>query len=610
MHESTPRGRLSLTDSGTVGISDARILKGRNIAWFRPYVYISVVYIFVTWLTRPFFQGDTLDYVGSIVAHTRGKYYEFWDFGHLFWRPIGWLAFRISSPLLGRFVGPDQRIQVTLILIILSWVAGLASALLLLAILRLFCTHGWTPQWVVTAFVFSMAELNYSRTGSSYIPGLSLLILGMYLLAREAMHPSDNVGMQACAALALAGSVSLWFLYILAVPAAIMLPFALGAPDKARFRLSIRALFFFSLSIALAYVAVLIHLRLSSAAGIIAWILASSHGIAIRGVSRAMFGWPRSFMDMGDAGRSIKRYLLHDPFNSISGRDLLGLWQELLKFAVFYMTLFSIIVNLGRFPRGRKALTIATLAALPVLGFAIHWSGGDLERYLPLYPAFFLVLSVSITDLEALKWAKAIAWLFVLSVVLPNAVSLRSAAVRHSQMQAENRVIGLLPRLKQGSSIIVSHNLDDLMEFNRNFPFSTINRSDAFHIYALVIPGNSDVTRWRESFASRALITWQVGGDMWISHRLLCRTPQPDWNWVEGDDNRVSWSDLDPFFSRLQYGESVGGDDGFVLLLPSTENQSQLIVLKPKESILLPVSTPPRSDWPGQDNVFIHEGTN
>jgi hypothetical protein len=575
---------------------------------FRPYAYISAVYILATLMTRPFFQGDTLDYVSSIVAHTTGEYYDFWDFGHLFWRPIGWLAFRLSSPVLGMFVGPDPRVQVTLILIILSWMAGLASSLLLLALLRLYCTHGWTPQLVVTAFVFSMAELNYSQTGSSYTPGLSLLILGMYLIAQEAMRPSENVGMQVCAALALAGSVSLWFLYVLAVPAAIMLPFASGPPDRSRVRFSSGTLYYFCLSIALIYVGVIIHLRLSSVASALAWILASSHGILIQGVSRAIFGWPRSLMTMGDAGRIIKRYILHDPFNPISGRDLLGLWPELLKFGLFYMTLVSIIVTLGRSSRGRQGLTVGTLATLPVLGFAIHWSGGDLERYLPLYPAFFLMLSISLTDQKAVSWAKTIAWLFVLCVVFPNAVSLRSAAVQHSQTQAENRVIGLLPRLKPGSCIIVSHNLDDLMEFNRNFPFSSINRLDALHIYGLLTPGDSDVTRWRESFASRALSTWHAGGDMWISSRVLHRTPYPDWNWVEGDDNRVSWLDLESFFAHLQYGESLGGDDGFVLLLSSTENRKLLGVLEPKKSILLPASAQLRSVWPrGMLLLVAHE---
>ena len=71
----------------------------------RPYAYVSGVYVFSTWLTRPFLQGDTSDYAASIVAQMRGGYYEFWEFGHLLWRPLGWLAFRVSNSFLARFVG-------------------------------------------------------------------------------------------------------------------------------------------------------------------------------------------------------------------------------------------------------------------------------------------------------------------------------------------------------------------------------------------------------------------------------------------------------------------------------------------------------------------------
>jgi hypothetical protein len=557
-----------------VALSDAYTFQKWTIVGLHPYAFISVVYVLASWLTRPFYQGDTIDYVGSIVAHSRGEYYGFWDFGHLLWRPFGWLLFRATSSFFAKFVGGDQGLQVTLGFIVVSWLAGLASALLLLALLRLYCARGWVPQLVATSFVFSTAVLNFSRTGCSYVPGLSLLILAMYLMAREAVYSSNSVGTQVCSCLALAGSVLLWFPYVLAVPGVIVLPFVSVSVDKTRFRISIGSLFFFSLSVGLAYLAVLIHIRILTAAGALAWALTSSHGIAIRGVSRAIFGWARSFIFMGNVGRTIKRYLLHDPFNPVSTRGLFLLWPELLKLGLFYLTLFSIAINLGRFPQGRKALAVGLIAALPVLGFAIHYDGGAVERYFPLYPAFFLLLSLSLADLKALNWTRVIAFVFVVCVVLTNAVGLRSAAIRNSQTRTEKRVAGLLPRLKDGSLVILSHDLDDLMEFRRNFLFSPINRSNVFNVYPLLSPGNSDVTEWQESFATRVLRTWQAGGDIWISRRLFHSVPQADWNWVEGDDKRVSWSDFAPFFSRLQYGESVGGDDGFILLLPSTENQT------------------------------------
>jgi hypothetical protein len=563
-----------------------------NMERVNPYGFVAGVYLVATWMTRPFFQGDTMDYVASIAKRTHGEYLEFWEFGHVAWRPLGWMGLRVSNIFLSRFVTTDPRIQISLVLIALSWLAGLLSALFLLALMRLYCVDGWIPQIIVASFIFSNAELNYSRTGSSYVPGLSFLILAMYLIAREATHPTGSIVAQVWAGLALAGSVSLWFLYILAVPGAIVLPFISISPDKNRFRLSFGTLIFFCLFTTLAFGAVIVHLRLSSAAEILAWIHQSSHGVSISGVSRSIFGWARSFLSMDDAGRIIKRYMLQDPFNPISSRDLIHIAPQVLKMALFYIALLAITVNLGRSSHGRKILFVATAAMLPVLGFAIHWSGGDLERYLPLFPAFFLALAISQDELKSLNWMKTVAWTFALCIVLTNAVSLRSAVALESQTQAENRVGDLIARLKPGSIVIVSHNLDDLMEFSRNFPFSRINRSRTINLYPLMIPGNSNVASWREDFASQAIHSWRGGGDVWISKRLFHPTPQADWNWVEGDDTQVSWSDLNPFFSTLRYGESIGGDDGFVLLLHSTENQNLLAVLHTRESNLLLASEP------------------
>jgi hypothetical protein len=569
--------------------SDGQAFRESILVRMSPYALISGVYIFATWMTSSFSPGDTSDYVASIMEHMRGGSPDFWDFGHLFWRPLGWLIFRVSAPLAGRFAGSDQRVQITLILTAVSWLAGLAAAHLLLALLRIYDAHGWVPPLVATAFVFSNAVLNYSRTGCSYLLGLGLLILSLYLIAREAAHPSGHLGTQVCAGVALAGSVSLWFLYVLAVPAAVLLPFVSGPPNKTRFRLSIGTLFVFCLSIGMAYAGVLIHLRLSSVAGIMTWVLASSHGLAIPGLARSIFGWSRSFIYMGDAGRTAKRYMLHDPFHPVTARDLFGLWPELLKLALFYATLFSIAIGLGHSPRGRKARAMAAVAALPILGFAVYWSGGDLERYLPFYPVFFLLLSFSLVDRNAPNCTKAMGCVFILCVVLTNAVSLRSATERGSRTQAENRINGLMPRWKPGSLAIVSHNLDDLMEFSRDVPVSPVHRPAEIRIYPLLIAGRSDV-QWRNHFASRALSTWQAGGEIWVSRRLLHTVPEVDWNWVEGDDQQVSWPDFAYFFSRLQFGESVGGEDGFLLLMPSAENWDSLGARAPNESALLPAS--------------------
>src|SRR5436305_8510979 len=94
---------------------------------------------------------------------------------------------------------------------------------------------------------------------------------------------------------------------------------------------------------------------------------------------------------MGSDGATLKRFLLHDPENPVSLSDLLrtGLW----KCALFYSVVVSLLMISLKIPRGRRFLMFFLLNAVPVLSFAIAWRGGDIERYLSLYPPFFLGLA-------------------------------------------------------------------------------------------------------------------------------------------------------------------------------------------------------------------------
>lgn len=78
----------ALTDVGALILPNAKPLQNGKSARLRPYGYLLGVHILVTWQTQPVFQGDTSGYVTSIVARLSGMYLEFWDFGHLLWRPF------------------------------------------------------------------------------------------------------------------------------------------------------------------------------------------------------------------------------------------------------------------------------------------------------------------------------------------------------------------------------------------------------------------------------------------------------------------------------------------------------------------------------------------
>jgi len=186
------------------------------------------VYTFLTFVTNAYFMADTVDYVAAVDKYDQGINYVFWDFRHLFWRPLGWVVLHLVNPFLSAAARSEPRIVVIYIFLVLNWIAGLFSLFLFRALLRRFCAQ-WTIEFSSVTFVFSFAFLNYVHSGSSYIPGLMFLLLGLYFLSRG-VDPGTSNSLQYWGPLSLAISVCLWFPYAFAVPGALVLP--LFSPDR------------------------------------------------------------------------------------------------------------------------------------------------------------------------------------------------------------------------------------------------------------------------------------------------------------------------------------------------------------------------------------------
>ncbi|MEJ7699140.1 MAG: hypothetical protein WKF71_05780 [Pyrinomonadaceae bacterium] len=63
---------------------------------------------------------------------------------------------------------------------------------------------------------------------------------------------------------------------------------------------------------------------------------------------------------------------------------------------------------------------------------------------------------------------------------------------------------------------------------------------------------------------------------------LSAEKPKAGWNWAEGDDKNVGWREFPEFFSKLETGEILGDENGFVLILPSEANKKLLQEYKDK----------------------------
>jgi hypothetical protein len=532
-----------------------------------------LLYLAASIFTSAYFMGDTIDYAQSIVMRTAGRDYFFWEFGHLLWRPLGFILFSVFAPLTRQFVGQGAQTDATLVLMGLSWIGGLVSVLSLYGILNRFCRRKWAIAVTVPGFIAAQAFLNYFHTGASYIPGLSLLLLAIYLLVVQGNKDKPSWLFAVLAGASLAGSGLLWLPYVLAIPAALLAPLMLFGFSKQRFKLSILAAIVGAIIGGAVYFAVMSHNGVHNVQEFRAWMEKTSRstGSSNKGISKTVFGFARSFINMGNDGMLFKRYLLHDPFNPVSVLDLarLSLW----KLLAFYLFLSFILLSLVTSTNGRRLLILFLLNVLPVIAFAIYWQGGDPERYLPLYPLLFIAVAWALDSEQVKGLFKIPLVLFILAMIATNGVMMARGRLNRQQESSAARLSELSGMLKPNSWVFTANWQDDLVNFNRSFPLNPVNRNSNLIIGALISPGEPEVARWQQEFSSRAQSIWSNGGDVWISRRLLSERPRPEWNWVEGDDPRVSWKDLYGYASRLELGQSAGGDDGFFLLVPSEQNR-------------------------------------
>src|SRR5215472_9093180 len=350
---------------------------GKLVQLLRENGVVVFVYLLATWFTNAHFQADTTFYLDSIVAFEHHHYYEFWEFGHVLWRPLGWLLMRGTLPLTRPFAGGDLRISALIVLLALNWLAGLAVVLSLAAILRRFCDRPWAINVAVIGLMLSHGFLNYAQTGAPYIVSAAFLTVSLYLLlrhdkgrevpAKDALIAGVLIGLMIC----------FWFPFCLAVPAVLGAPLLFTTPNRAKIRSLILCAMVGGLLVCIVYAVVAVGaLGIHSVGGFRDWMhQTTGRTVQDKGLARAVFGFARSFIFMGNDGMVFKRFLVHDPFNKVSALDLLRL--SVWKLLLFYLFLGAVLFNLLRSIEAKRVLGLFALNALPVVGLAVYWQGGD-----------------------------------------------------------------------------------------------------------------------------------------------------------------------------------------------------------------------------------------
>lgn len=537
--------------------------------------FILIVYIVVTWFTNPWTMGDTVDYTDSVLAYHTGYHLKFWEFGHLLWRPFGWVLFRVFNPLTSLIFGADDRAKIAFTLMASNWIASLACLLLVRALTERVCNRPYVLDLAPIGLLFASAFLDYGQTGSAYSPGLALILTGGWLLVKYNEQPTGKL-LPVLAAFAFAGGITFWVPMVLIVPACAALPILLGTWDRKTLKTVIVTLVLMTGFVAVAYVAVILNLGINNLHDLKEWVSSASHGMnRMRGIPRMVFGFANSFIDLGGQGAFFKRYLRSDPFNPVSLGDLI--WSSLWKLGFVYVFLLCVFINLLRSQRGRMIAGLFVLNLVPTIIFALFiFEAGDMSRYIATLPLIFLAVAYTVCSEKSIGWTKYLIFAFLLVSAFTNVGAMAVSKLQMKERRVEARVNPLLPLLKPESRVVTSHLQDEVNNFTRDFLFNPINRAGNLHYYPMLAPNTAQVDNWRQTFAAEALRIWNMNGDMWVAKRMLHPRPKEEWNWVEGDDSRVSWTDLYNYFSPMQFGQDVGGEDGFVLLLPSEQNKEIL----------------------------------
>jgi hypothetical protein len=270
---------------------------------------------------------------------------------------------------------------------------------------------------------------------------------------------------------------------------------------------------------------------------------------------------------MDRLGLVAKRYLIHDPYNPTTLGDVAR--AGLFRLAALYALLGAMAVALVVRPSGRRALGLLAVTAIPVVGLAVKWQGGDLERYLAMFPALFLAIAVTLSMLR--PRARTVAAVAVALVVVALNIPAISRAKRNEECATLTARVGSVPRERARPTLMFTpHELDEISTYRNRCPDAELlKEATAPRVLGFVMANNDLAAQWRNELARRADSVWAEGGHVWISRRAFVAAPPRSWKWAEGDDPRLHWKEFGEYFAQVDVGPPEGGEDGFVELLPT-----------------------------------------
>jgi hypothetical protein len=157
-----------------------------------------------------------------------------------------------------------------------------------------------------------------------------------------------------------------------------------------------------------------------------------------------------------------------------------------------------------------------------------------------------------------------------------------SRTARNEQCETLTARLLSVPREPGRPTVMFTpHELDEISTFRNRCPDAPMLKAPTPpQAFGLVMANYDQSARWRDEMAIRLDRAWAQGGHVWISRRAFVKSPARSWKWAEGDDPRLHWKEFPEYFSQVDVGPPVGGEDGFVEVLPTPRTREAVTRLR------------------------------
>ena len=172
-----------------------------------------------------------------------------------------------------------------------------------------------------------------------------------------------------------------------------------------------------------------------------------------KGLARTILGFPRSFIYFGNDGMLVKRYLVRDPFNPVTGLDILRL--SLWKLILFYLFLAALGLNLLRSEQGTAAVGAAGVgrSRRGQRGGLLAWG----RHRAPSAFVSHAVLAVGcvLCSRQSSRVLNYVVLIFLTAAAVTNLYAMSPTVLALNKANVAARISNLAPRLKPASRIFV-----------------------------------------------------------------------------------------------------------------------------------------------------------